>query len=249
MPSIRDTIMQVAQEEGIDPAYALAVAERESRLNPNAGGTGSIKGLYQMTGANRRKYGQADDADAEDQVRAFARFTHDLRGEMHSILGREPTGQETYLGHYWGGPRAARVLSGAHAGLSPTDLFSPRELAGNPDLAKGSTAGGLASTIMADVDRRAGRYIGSDTGAGDAPRSGAIDFAQYGQPKEEVDFSQFGQAEKTSDGGAGAPAMSQSPASNDAANRDTRPGTEIDLTQYGLPAPPPQAPAQTGMGM
>lgn len=159
--SLRDTIARVAAEEGIDPAYALAVAERESSLNPNAGGKGTIRGLYQMTGANRKKYGQADDAGVEDQVRAFARFTNDQRADMAKRLGRDPTNSELYLGHYWGPQRAAAAVSGAYQGHTPGDVFTPRELEGNPNLRRYPSMDHAVADISADMERRFGKFGGA----------------------------------------------------------------------------------------
>lgn len=213
------TIRRVAEEEGISPAYALAVAERESNFNPQSGGTGTIRGLYQFTGANRRKYGLSDNADVETQTRAFARLSRDLDKEMAPHLGRAPTDGERYSGHHLGGTRAARIVSGAHAGYAPSDLFSPREMAGNPHFAKARTGGELSQSIVGDIDRRMAKYGGaSPENSGKNLPSGGVDFAQFGQPVEgapdnkteqiaqnpntsqsggKIDFAAFGQPHET----------------------------------------------------
>lgn len=251
-PSIRDTIARVAQEEGIDPSYALAVAERESSFNPNAHASKTIYGLFQMNGGERAKYGAGNSADPETQTRAFAGYTRDLQAEMSRQLGRAPTNNETYLGHFWGGPRASRTISGAQAGLSPQDMFTRRELAENPELARGSSAGGLASNIMGDIGRRQAKYGGDQ---GNNPDSGNFrqnpsDFSRFGQPMDgaagaqvasnETNFAQFGRAQ---DEGSSPPTPDkpkQTPQS---------PGSEIDLSQYGVAAntirpPMPPQPGQ-----
>jgi hypothetical protein len=245
-PSIRDTIARVAQEEGIDPSYALAVADRESGFNPNARASRTIAGLYQMTGTLRNQYGAGDSADPATQTRAFAAFTKDNQAQMASQLGRQPTGPELYMGHFWGANRAAGVIAGQHAGLAPSDVFTPNELAQNPELAKGSSAGGLAGTIMADISRRQAKYGGNSDnpiGHGDNSPAGGTDFASYGDPKG-FNFAQFGQS--ADDG------MSSSSPAQAGAKIDTgsvipggRPGTEIDLAQFGQPAQPPAAPPAT----
>ena len=237
--SIRDTIARVAQEEGIDPAYALAVAERESSFNPNAHASKTIYGLFQMNGGERAKYGAGNSADPETQTRAFAGYTRDLRAEMTQQLGRAPTDQEAYLGHFWGGPRASRVINGSQAGLAPSDVFTRQELAENPELARGSSAGGLASNIMGDISRRQAKFGGGD---GQAP---AIQGNSSGNPR---DFSAFGQPLDE----AGAPAKGTQVASNDvnfaqfgrAQNDEAppRPGTEIDVSQFGVAAGQPTPP-------
>lgn len=264
--SLRDTIARVAREEGIDPAYALAVAERESNFTPNLGGQGSIRGLYQMTRAARRQVGLPDNASPEDQTRAFARFTKAMQGEMRGVMGRDPTDDETYLGHHFGGNRAGHVVAGHYGGYAPGDVFSPREMAGNPHFGKASSMDALARSIKTDMGRRRSKF-------GGAGESGPIDFAQFGQHDGEqasperaaavpgvVDFSQFGQPRQDA----------TSAPSNEAAKTDTpafagkipqnsaplpkpqpelgaqtgstRPGREIDLSQYGQTmAPMPQS--------
>lgn len=239
-PSIRDTIARVAQEEGVDPAYALAVADRESSGNPYARNSKTIAGLFQMTGGLRHQYGAGDSADPETQTRAWSRFIGDTKKQMGAKLGRDVTDSEAYLGHFWGPDRAARVLSGAHAGATPSDVFSPYELSINPELARGRSAGGLASTIMADIDRRKGKYGGN----GD----NSIDFSQYGQG-EPTDFAQYGQAE-ISPAGASKPGakidmtgnVGKSPPINPKTDGvpPERTGTEIDLAQFGTPPPTTQ---------
>jgi hypothetical protein len=153
---IRAAIEAEAKKAGISPAYALAVAERESSFNPNSGGTGSIRGLYQMTGGLRRQYGAEGDAAA--QSAGFARFTNDLRSEMAARMGRQPTDAETYMGHHFGGPRAARMLTSMDPNTPVSDVFTPNELAGNPHIVKAGTVGTLRDQTLADMTRRMGGY-------------------------------------------------------------------------------------------
>ena len=154
---VHDAIVQAARAGGINPALALATADRESSFNPNAGGTGTIKGLFQMTGGNRARYGQADDADAAAQADAYVRLTNDNRQTMRDRLGREPTDAETYLGHYWGAGRAATML-----GMDPQTpvnlVFTPRELATNPGLARAGTVGAAVGSVTSDMQHRMSRY-------------------------------------------------------------------------------------------
>jgi hypothetical protein len=187
---IQATIVRVAREEGIDPTFALAVADRESSFNPNAHASKTIHGLFQMSGDLRGKYGIGNSTDPEVQTRGWTAFMRDLKAKMGEHLGRAPTDRETYLGHFWGGPRAARVLSGQHANHAPADVFSPYELSINPELARGKNMGGLASNIMGDIDRRQAKFGGTG-GAGN-------DFSQYGENPQGVDFAQFGEPENVS---------------------------------------------------
>jgi hypothetical protein len=195
-PDLRATITRVAGENGISPAYALATAERESSFNPNAGGTGTIEGLYQMSGGLRRQYGIAPGADAEAQSQGFARFTNDLRAEMGRTLGRDPTDAETYMGHHFGGTRAARIINGQiPPDTSVQDVFTPRELQGNPHIVRAGTVGNLARSTIGDMNGR---------------------LARYGRPDDQQDFSGFGRSDQ------------------DVSAQSARPGTEVDLSQFGL---------------
>jgi hypothetical protein len=209
--------------------------------------------LFQMSGALRRKYGVPDGADVPTQVRGFANFTRDLQGEMASSLGRMPTNAETYLGHFWGGPRAARVIAGSTAGLAPADVFSPRELAENPELSKGQTAGRLASTIIGDIGRRQAKY-GGDVGNPTVSQGNAIDFAQFGQPIEggqggkpiqvaangPIDFSIFGRGSPADGPQSETPDFSVFGSPVDLKNNNGRPGQEIDLASLIAPVATPQ---------
>ena len=228
--SVRDTIARVAREEGVDPSYALAVAERESSFNPNAHSSKTIHGLFQMKGDLRARYGAGDSNDPETQTRAWARFSNDLRGEMAPLLGRQPTDQEIYVGHHFGGARAARILSGQNAGLSPQDVFTPYELSLNPHLNRAAQVGNLSNSIMADIGRRQAKF-GGDTS--NTPQN-RTDFSQFGEaePREEVDFAQFGAP--ADDGGNVDLKVNQA-----AAAKATRPGREIDLSQFGAAASAP----------
>lgn len=157
MPTIQDTIARIAGEEGVDPAFALSVAERESNFKPNARASKSIHGLFQMSGELRRKYGIGDSTDPEVQTRGWMRFQRDLRRDMATHMGRDPTDQETYLGHYWGARRAGRLLAGDQT-MAPADVFSPLELRLNPEIARAQSVGPLAQRIMGDIDRRRQRF-------------------------------------------------------------------------------------------
>ena len=236
---VQTTIARVAGEEGIDPAYALATASRESSFNSTAHASKTIYGLFQMNAGERKKYGAGDSNDPEQQTRAFAGYTRDLQAEMTGELGRPPTNSELYLGHYWGGARAARVISGSQAGLAPQDMFTPQELAENPDLAKGKSAGELASTIMADIGQRQQQYGGGPstnaTASGTAqPPMNPMDFAGYGRSSVEAeastptqttpDLSVYGKQQEAPQEAQAAPAMPSY-------------GEEINLAQFGLTPP------------
>lgn len=158
------------------------------------------------------------------QTRGWAAFQRDLRTELKAHTGRDPTDQEVYLAHFWGGPRAGRVLSGAHRDLAPSDVFTPYEMSINPELSRHPTMGSLADRITGDMTRRMKKH-GSTTSE--------TDFAQFGPP-EAIDFAQFGEPPANQPGQP----MSITAPSKVGKNIDTprqRPGTEIDLSQWGQP--------------
>lgn len=152
-------IIRAAQEAGIDPSAALAIAERESNFNPNEGGKGTIRGMYQMTGKLRQEYGIGDSKDPETQARGWAIFFKDNKGEMARVLGRDPTDAEGYLGHHFGAVKAARMMR--MDPNTPVDqVFSPYEMQGNPHIARAGTVGNLNASVMADINQRQTKFGG-----------------------------------------------------------------------------------------
>ena len=158
----RQEIIRAAREAGIDPATALAYAERESNFNPLARNSKTIRGLYQMRGDNRAKYGVPDDADIGTQTRGFAAFIGDVKKEMAGTLGRDPTDAEAYAGHHFGGKRAARMM--VMDPSTPVDaVFTRREMAENPHFAKAGTVGALTGEVIGDIDKRRAKFGGMTT--------------------------------------------------------------------------------------
>lgn len=195
----RAAIVRAAQEHGIDPAFALAVAERESNFNPTARSSKTIAGMYQMRGDLRAKYGAGDTLDPYEQANGWNRSVGDLRNDMRSVLGRDPTDPETYLGHHFGARRAARTLK-----MDPSTpveaIFTPQEMAGNPHFARAATIGNLNSTVMGDIGQRMARFGGVG-----APAAEPADLSSFGEStledapsiapgKPVADLSTFGEA-------------------------------------------------------
>lgn len=166
-PSIEAAIRQAAEEAGEDPAYGLAVAERESRFNPRNKASKSMRGLFQMSGKLRAKYGVGDSDDPLEQARGFYRFLPDLRREMKSVLGRDPTHEELYLGHHYGGKRAARTTK-MDPNMPVEGIFTPQEMGQNPHFARAGTIGNLNGSVMGDVRKRMSRFGGAATSPANA---------------------------------------------------------------------------------
>jgi hypothetical protein len=173
----REAIVRAAQEAGIEPSVALAIAERESRFDPRARSSSTIRGMYQMRGDHRARYGVGDSDDPTAQTKGWAAFFKDVKREMGSALGRDPTDSEGYLGHHFGGVRAGRMMKMAPD--TPVDqVFTPREMAENPHFARAGTVGALNSTILADIQKRQAKF------GGQLPEVGLVDFAKFGEPVE-----------------------------------------------------------------
>jgi hypothetical protein len=153
--AVRAAIIRAAEEMGIDPRYALAVAGRETNFNTRAKNSKSIFGAFQMTGDNRARYGAGDSDDPYVQARAFGGLHHDNRKSMASVMGRDPTDEEAYLGHHFGARRAARMLIGDPE-RDVSEIFTPREMALNPHFGRAGTSGKLTSSVMSDIRARMG---------------------------------------------------------------------------------------------
>lgn len=198
-PQMRSAIVQAAIEDGVDPATALAYAERESSFDPRARNSVSIRGLYQMTGDLRSKYGVGDSDDPYTQTKGFNRLLADNRSHMQRIMGRDVSDAEAYAGHHFGAGRGAKMF-GMDPNTDVREVFSRREMAINPHFARAGTVGNLLTSITGDIDRRRGTYGGAATAAE------PLDFSQFGEAEDNsnitmasskpaaLDFSQYGEA-------------------------------------------------------
>ena len=165
--STKAAIVRAAREAGIDPKYALAIAERESSFDPNARASRTVRGVFQMTGANRSRYGgdQSESSDPYEQTKAWAAFFKDTKREMAARIGRDPTDAEAYRGHYFGGTRAGKMMQ--MDPRTPVDaVFTPSEMAQNQPITRAGTIGTLNNTVTADIERRARRYADVDMDGG-----------------------------------------------------------------------------------
>lgn len=188
-PDIAASITQAAQEAGIDPSFALAVADRESSGDPNAHASKSIYGLFQMSGPLRQQYGSGDSSDPYTQAKAWTSFIGDMKNNMAQRLGRQPTNAELYLGHYFGEGRASRMISGqTPAGANASDVFTPTELALNPELARQGSSGNIIGSITGDITRREAKF------GGEVPQGTSMYIGSNGEP----DFTKFGTAQDNS---------------------------------------------------
>lgn len=181
MSEVEDAIRRAAEQEGIDPATALAYAQRESSFNPRARSSKTIRGLFQMKGDLREKYGVGDSDDVGTQVKGFGRLLADNKATMSRRLGRDVTDAEAYAGHHFGAGRAARMFNMAPD--TPVDqVFTRSERAQNPHFDKAGNVGSLLSSVTGDIDKRRASFGGG----------GMEDFSNTGAEVEGPDFSAFG---------------------------------------------------------
>lgn len=183
-PETRAAIERAAREEGIDPAFALAVADRESGFDPRARNSKTIRGMYQMMGSLRQKYGVGDSDDPYTQAKGWARFIKDARSETEQRLGRPITDSESYLSHHFGAARAARTLK-MDPSMPNEAVFTPQEMSLNPHFARAGTIGNLNASVMGDIDKRTKRFGGQASSPAPAEpptsSSGPVDLASFGE--------------------------------------------------------------------
>lgn len=246
LPAVHDAIVRAAHENDIDPATALAIADRESSGDVNGRAHGSSAfGLFQLLKAERNTYG-GNSTDPYEQSTAWARYIKGTKAEMQRGLGRDPSGPELYLGHYFGGTRAARMVSGQIPGQTPvSSIFSPEELVANPNIGRAGTSGALSSSIMSDIARRRGKYAGAGA-APDPDTSGAgADLAKWGVPVgAEAAASPAPQAPAGDPvkSAAAVPFTNPPPSPVPAATAPMAPAPAPAPQQDAPPMPPPMAP-------
>jgi hypothetical protein len=181
----RAAVERAAREAGVDPSFALAVAQRESDFDPRAHASKTIHGVFQMTKSLRDKHGAGDSEDPYTQAKAWmSLLKNDIRPEMRSVLGRDPTDAEAYIGHHFGSARAARMISRYDPNTPVNEIFSPYEMSLNPHFARAGTSGNLMNSITADIGRRQAGFGGAPMASG-ASR-GLPDLSQYGEPVEDA---------------------------------------------------------------
>lgn len=110
------SIRSIAAQEGIDPDFAVRVAEIESSLNPQAQNpNSSAGGLYQFIDDTWEGLGGGDKTDPDLSARRFAELTRRNAGQLEEALGRPPEAWEMYLAHQQGAEGARRLLTNPEA--------------------------------------------------------------------------------------------------------------------------------------
>lgn len=114
---IKSLIRKRAVEAGIDPTHALTMASIETggTFDPKSvNKAGTHKGLFQFGPGEWKTYGGGKDIfDPNAQLDAYFKYQPAIQATMRSVLGREPTPQELYLGWQQGAGGASSLLKGA----------------------------------------------------------------------------------------------------------------------------------------
>ncbi len=111
MTDIKDLIRRKAIAAGMDPLHALTMASIESSFNPRAD-NGKYKGLYQFGPDEWKKYGGGKDVfDPEANIDAMVGYHGDIKNNLATTLGRDPSNDEMYLGWQQGAGGAGKILT------------------------------------------------------------------------------------------------------------------------------------------
>ena len=150
---IAQTIKQRAQERGVDPELALAIAQAESRLRPQVKNPkSSAHGLFQIVDDTWKQYGgdPKKRKDVNENIRIGLEILADNKRALTATLGREPRPGELYAGHFFGTEGAKRVLT-ANPDAPVSSVVSARVLKANPELLQGKSVSQALSALSAKV--------------------------------------------------------------------------------------------------
>lgn len=241
--AIQNAIIAAATKAGIDPAWALAVAERESNFDPNAKASKTIRGVFQMTKGLRDQYGIGDSADPAAQAEGFMPYANQMKQDMAKVLGRDPTPQELYAGHHFGAVRAARLIASGHPDTPVNEVFTKQELEGNPHIVKAGTIGNLMKSVGDDMTSRMAKYGG---GAVPTTTASASPGGSAPSAKTPFDYSMFGTDHDDEDAGMSATSdlgLSTKKSAQAAPEEEEAPVLPVQklASPAQLPTRPPQA--------
>lgn len=100
--TVADIVTEEAMAAGLDPVMMRRFAAIESSGNCNAG-TGSYKGLFQLSEAEfRRRGGRGSVFDCRENARIGMLWIKDMAEDFEAEFGRIPTWTEIYLLHQQG---------------------------------------------------------------------------------------------------------------------------------------------------
>ena len=193
---IAQTIKQRAQERGVDPELALAIAKAESGLRPQIKNPkSSAHGLFQIVDDTWKQYGGDPKRrkDVNENIRIGLEILADNQQALTATLGRAPRPGELYAGHFFGKTGAQRVLT-ANPDAPVSSVVSERVLKANPELLQGKSVSQALFALSAKVgdtgpgqsiprvpDRKTTRPVSKEDPAKPPVISNALDATnQYG---------------------------------------------------------------------
>ncbi|MGV2049977.1 D-Ala-D-Ala carboxypeptidase family metallohydrolase [Agrobacterium sp. 22-209-1] len=144
LPSWWNSLEQQAATAGVDSdvLYRIGGAESMFRNVPNAGGTSSAHGPFQIiegtwngVAKSRPDLNLTNRLDPEQQAKAAPWILKEYTDIVHKRIGRVPTAGEQYLAWFLGPHDAAKVLS-APSGAAVNGIISPDSIGANPDVFK-----------------------------------------------------------------------------------------------------------------
>lgn len=150
---IAQTIRQRAQERGVDPELALAIAKAESGLRPQIKNPkSSAHGLFQIVDDTWKQYGgdPKKRKDVNENIRIGLEILADNQQALAATLGRAPRPGELYAGHFFGKAGAQRVLT-ANPDAPVSSVVSARVLKANPELLQGKSVSQALFALSAKV--------------------------------------------------------------------------------------------------
>ncbi len=154
-------VARVARQGGLDPLYALAVGGMESGFDTAAKSkTSTAKGAFQFTDATRKRYGLSENATLQEQTDAFNKLTTDNLNQLRGGLGREPSNQELYLAHHFGGGGANQLLK-SDKNTPVSQVVDQKVIDANPYM-KGKTVGEVIAINNSKYNQEAKKYIDSE---------------------------------------------------------------------------------------
>lgn len=110
--SMAQMIVSEANAAGVDPHTALAIANLESGIKPDAVNAKSgAAGAFQLTDASWKQFGSGLDRNSpSDQAKAGIAYIANSQKELRAAFGRDPTPHEIYMAHLFGAAGAKQVL-------------------------------------------------------------------------------------------------------------------------------------------
>lgn len=126
---IQAYIVQIAQQYGVDPALALAVAQHESSFNPNATGSQGDAGIFQLMPGTASDVGVANPYDPTQNIQGGVLYLAQL---LQQYGGDVTTALEAYNGGQ-GNVNRGTVSSAAQAypGLVMANMSDAQNILAN----------------------------------------------------------------------------------------------------------------------